>query len=203
MSAQALTTSNSKPPTPRCNPMPKLSFLQWLMLIVFLAFYGFVVFALTRDYYIRHPIRATAPAASNDSSALGAATRVRDPGARADALFAEGRYAEAIPLYRQVIAADAGDWESWNDLGLATHLAGDTPAALEILTAASAQAGDFQRLWLTLGFVRLQAGLLDGAREALTRARDLAPDTAIGGEAVRLLGLVEEREGQAAGAAGD
>ena len=41
--------------------MPKLSPLQWLLLAVFLAFYGFAVFALTRDYYIRHPVRPTLP----------------------------------------------------------------------------------------------------------------------------------------------
>jgi Flp pilus assembly protein TadD len=169
--------------------MPKLTPLQWLIAALLLAFYGFVVFALTRDYYVRHPLR---PAVGAAPPAAAAPAVVRNPGERADALFSEGRYAEAIPLYRQVLAADALDWESWNDLGLATHLSGDTAQAIEILRAASAQAPEFQRLWLTLGFVNLQAGDLPAAREALGRARDLDPAGPIGQEASRLLGVAEE-----------
>jgi hypothetical protein len=39
--------------------MPTLRPLHWLLALVVLAFYGFAVFAVTRDYYIRHPIRPT------------------------------------------------------------------------------------------------------------------------------------------------
>jgi tetratricopeptide (TPR) repeat protein len=174
--------------------MPKLTPLQWLITAVFLAFYGFAVFALTRDYYVRHPVRASAGAAQ-PAPTQGVAP-VRNPGERADVLFGEGRYAEAIPLYRQVLAANALDWETWNDLGLATHLSGDTPQAIEILRAASAQAPEFQRLWLTLGFVNLQAGDLPAAQESLGRARDLDPEGAIGQEATRLLGVAEASANQ-------
>jgi hypothetical protein len=40
--------------------MPRLTPLQWSLFAVFLIFYGFAVFALTRDYYLRHPPRSLA-----------------------------------------------------------------------------------------------------------------------------------------------
>lgn len=199
--------------------MPKLSPLQWLFMAVFLAFYGFVVFALTRDYYVRHPIRpplAQLPGSASTqpdphargqspqatAGILGAdltdvvpqAIEDSDPlliGERADRLLDERRYREAIPLYRRVLELTPDDVETYNDLGLALHYSGDSTAALEVLRSGAAGAPDFQRIWLTLGFVSLQAQDPEAARVALTRARDLGPDNAIGQEAVRLLGLAD------------
>jgi Flp pilus assembly protein TadD len=79
--------------------------------------------------------------------------------------------------------------ETYNDLGLALHYAGDSADALEVLREGAAGAPDFQRIWLTLGFVSLQVEDAAGARVAMAPARDLGPDNAIGKEAVRLLGL--------------
>ena len=197
--------------------MPKLSPLHWLVVAVFMAFYGFAVFALTRDYYLRHPIRPplaqvpgqtlaqTSPPAGNQAprpaagiSGLDLANAVPQSiedgnpaliGERADRLLAERRYAEAIPLYRRVLELMPDDVETYNDLGLALHYAGDSADALEVLREGAAGAPDFQRIWLTLGFVSLQVEDAAGARVALARARDLGPDNAIGKEAVRLLGL--------------
>jgi tetratricopeptide (TPR) repeat protein len=199
--------------------MPKLSPLQWLLLAVFLAFYGFAVFALTRDYYIRHPIRPSLPQGQATGGAdphspvqrpsSGSGISSLDPGnavpqsieeddplllgERADRLFAERRYREAIPLYRRVLELTPDDVETYNDLGLALHYLGDSAAALETLRAGAAGAPDFQRIWLSLGFVSLQAQDAEAARVALTRARDLSPDNSVGQEAVRLLGLLEQR----------
>ncbi len=194
--------------------MPKLTPLQWLIALAFLAFYGFAVFALTRDYYVRHPIRNPTPAAPTAPHGLGGGQRPsamgsaldavnpippsieeNDPrllGQRADALFAERRYREAIPLYRRVLELAPGDVEASNDLGLALHYGGDTAGALEVLRRASEASPSFQRVWLTLGFVTMQSGDTTAAREILTRARDLGPDTPVGQEATRLLGLAAE-----------
>jgi Flp pilus assembly protein TadD len=193
--------------------MPKLSPLYWLLLAVFLAFYGFAVFAVTRDYYLRHPVRpAVAPAAPATSGrpsvhpsaatpALDAANAV--PAAitetnpdllrqRAGALFEARRYAQAIPVYRRILELAADDVETRNDLGLVLYYSGDSTGALATLRQAAQAAPDAARVWLTLGFVSLQTGDRAAAREALGHARDLGPDTAVGQEATRLLGLAQE-----------
>ncbi len=191
--------------------MPKLSFLQAIGVLAFLAFYGFAVFALTRDYYVRHPPRVTtvpavpqaaAPVRSgpvgltlgNDSS-IPASVAGTNPvllSQQADELFGQGRYGEAIPLYRRILALAADDLDAHNDLGLALHYTGQTAEALAILAQGTVKGPEFQRIWLTYGYVQGQAGEAEGAAAALARARDLGPDTGIGKEAARLLGVVQE-----------
>jgi len=200
--------------------LPKLTPMQWLVALLFLFFYGFAVFALTRDYYLRHPPRTAMPqppaahgAAGTDMAALGrrmqAALGAADDGASAnldssdpaalaqaaDQLFAAQRFTDAIPLYRRVLALQPDDVDAQNDLGLALHYSGDTAAALEILRAGAAAAPKQQRIQLTLGFVELQAGNRDTAQQALNRARDLAPESDVGREAARLLGLLDKQDG--------
>jgi Flp pilus assembly protein TadD len=190
--------------------MSKPSPLQLLGTIAFLAFYGFAVFALTRDYFLRHPPQvASAPAVSqpaasarsgaprftlDSESTVPAAVVETNPvllAQRADDLFGQGRYMEAIPLYRRVLEQAADNLDAYNDLGLALHYAGQTAEALEVLAQGSAKGPQFQRIWLTYGFVQSQAGDRAGAAATLTRARDLGPDTNIGKEAARLLASVQ------------
>jgi tetratricopeptide (TPR) repeat protein len=199
---------------------PKLTLLQWLVFLFGLVFYGFVVFAVTRDYYVRHPLRpvpAAAPAAPHaDMGALG--ERMRDAlggdagavpaaelltstdlallGQEADRLFAARRFAAAVPLYRRILELDADAVEAQNDLGLALHYAGDPQAGLAVLRDGAAAAPEHQRIQLTLGFVALQAGELDTGRQALTRAQALDPGSDIGQEAARLLGLLDAEPGR-------
>lgn len=191
--------------------MLKLSPLQALGVAAFLAFYGFAVFALTRDYFLRHPPQvASAPVATpaapaarprlarptlESESAVPAAVVESNPtllAQRADDLFGQGRYLEAIPLYRRVLQQAADNLDAYNDLGLALHYAGQTAEALEVLARGTAKGPQFQRIWLTYGFVQSQAGDRAAAAATLTRARDLSPDTDVGKEAARLLGAVQE-----------
>lgn len=184
--------------------MPKLTPLQWLVSAVVIAFFGFTVFALTRDYYIRHPVRPPVAAGGNphggevraQPSALGATSAIpaaiaeTDPtllGQQADSLLGAGRFAEAVPVYRRVLELMPDDIETRNDLGLALHYAGDTREALAVLRQGAKAGPSFQRIWLTLGFVSLADGDNAGAQEALTRARDLGADNPVGKEAARLL----------------
>jgi len=190
--------------------MPKLSLLQAIGVVAFLAFYGFAVFALTRDYYLRHPASLAAapavphpvaqarprqggPTLDNDSSIPATVTGTNPVllAQQADGLFGQGRYAEAIPIYRRILELAPDDLDAHNDLGLALHYAGQTPEALTILAQGTAKGPDFQRLWLTYGYVQSQAGLEEGAVTALTRARNLGPQTGIGKEADRLLGVIQ------------
>ncbi len=194
--------------------MPKLTPLQWLLFAVFFAFYGLAVFALTRDYYVRHPVRvapARVPAAPHgmaspdgrmpSASAVESFSSVPETitetnptllRQRAEALFGQQQYAEAVTLYRRILELAPDDIEAYNDLGLALHYQGDSTRALEVLREGSKKGADFQRVWLTLGFVALQAGDETQAREALERARSLGSDNEIGQEAARLIGLLKQ-----------
>lgn len=192
--------------------MPRLSPLQWALFVAFLAFYGFAVFALTRDYFLRHPPGppqvaetrqpATPPRtwiqeqmAGGAASDIPAAITETDPvllNRQADALFAQNRWNDSIPLYRRVLELDPDDVDAMNDLGLALHYTGRSQAGLDLLEKGVGMAPDFQRIWLTLGFVRANSGEPVAAREALTRARAIDPESEIGREAERMLGLIEE-----------
>jgi Flp pilus assembly protein TadD len=199
---------------------PKLTALQWVVFSLGLFFYGFAVFALTRDYYLRNPPQraaaAVAPhAAAADMDALGQRMRAAldgDPGAvpaeqllgstdtallarEADRLFAARRFGAAVPLYRRILELQPNAVEAANDLGLALHYAGDTQAGLATLQAGAAAAPTAQRIQLSLGFVATQAGALDQARQALSLAQSLDPASDIGQEAARLLTLLDTRAG--------
>jgi Flp pilus assembly protein TadD len=197
--------------------LPKLTPLQWLIALFLFVFYGFAVFALTRDYYLRHPPRpavAAAVPAAADRQALGA--RMRDAlgadddvaaaivesgdpaalGAEADRLFRARRFGAAVPLYQRLVELTPDNVEVRNDLGLALHYAGESAAGLAALREGADLAPEHQRIRLSLGFVALQAGDTAAAELALGRARDLDPESEVGEEAARLLGLLAE---QAAG----
>ncbi|MGB5733958.1 MAG: tetratricopeptide repeat protein [Thiohalocapsa sp.] len=187
---------------------PKLTPLQWLIAIAFLAFYGFSVFAVTRDYYLRHPPRpaqASATGLPATDAALGAQMRAAaqdagpdipaellasDPNLlsqEADRLFAAQRFAEAVPLYRKALELDPSDAGTNNDLGLALHYMGNSIEGVDVLRAGAAEAPEFQRIWLSLGFVAAQAGQTEQAREALTKAQAIDPRSDVGIEAANML----------------
>jgi tetratricopeptide (TPR) repeat protein len=178
--------------------MPRLSLLHWLVLVIVLVFYGFAVFALTRDYYLRHPAQPAATAAPAntaerpplDTSAIPKAITETNPELlhqRADELFMQQRFDEAMLVYRRILELNPEDAEAYNELGLTLHYSGDIKGALEHLRTAVAKGPRLQRNWLTLGFVSLQAGNKADAKSALERARDLDPNSDIGKEAAKLL----------------
>jgi len=185
--------------------MPRLTPLQWLLFALFLIFYGYAVFALTRDHYQRHPPQRSVAAQVNpaqpaqrtwiqDAMQAGptpviplTSTDLDALGDQADALFGQQRFAEALPYYRRMLELDDGDAETYNALGLVLHYTGQSAEALQILGQGVERGPELQRIWLTLGFVRAQSGDREGARTALERARALGPDNAVGQEASRML----------------
>lgn len=202
---------------------PKLTFLQWVLFILLFGFYGFAVFALTRDYYLRNPPQALLsghPPRDQGSAAQDRQLQQRmrlavsgagpeaeidldsnDPialGQAADQLFGGGDYAQAIRVYQRVLELAPEDAETHNDLGLALHYVGRSGEAAAILEQGTRLEPDFQRIWLSLGFVSLQTNRAEVARQALSRAQALDPSSAVGAEAGRLLGSIAERD--AAGA---
>jgi tetratricopeptide (TPR) repeat protein len=187
--------------------MPRLTPLQWLILALLLLFYGFTVFAVTRDYYLRTLTRPAPTAAPASPHGFSPPTTAPLPPAsaipqaitennldllrqQADELFTQRRYADAVPYYKRILELAPDDVDGYNDLGLSLHYLGDTSGALTQLRAGAAKDDQHQRIWLTLGFVNLQAGAVEEARATLEHARDLAASTSIGQEAERLLKLI-------------
>jgi tetratricopeptide (TPR) repeat protein len=191
---------------------PKLTPLQWLLAVIFLGFYGFAVFALTRDYYLRHPPQRTAaPAAphalpARRSAPAGVAPQTEtavdaiigsDPKLLAqegDRLFGVRRYDAAVERYRQALALDERDVDTRNDLGLALHYLGRSDEALEVLRTGAEMDPEFQRIWLTFGFVAAQSGRPQAARDALEQAIALDSEAAVTAEAQRMLDQVSAME---------
>ena len=181
--------------------------------VLFLLVYGVGILAFARWWYAPEPAVSQAQAkpslngqASESREALpGSETKpVADPPqamppanaplaegqslrVRAQSAYAAGDYASAATYYEQALAQSPGDVELSNNLGLVLHYLGRTAQAIELLEAAAVDHPSHQRVWLTYGFVLANAGHEDRAREALLRARDLDPQSAIGAEATRIL----------------
>ena len=192
---------------------PKLSWLQWVIFLCFLFFFGFAVFGVTRDYYLRHPLVVSggdtatlqsSHAGTDNAAALGSRMRqvLEDAdslsvdlssddlvalGDAADQLFLARQFDAAIPIYQRVVELAPGSADARNDLGLALHYSGRSEEGLSALREATEIAPGFQRAWLSLGFVAFQAGDFASAEQALSQAQSLDPSTDVGEEAARLL----------------
>ena len=92
------------------------------------------------------------------------------------ALQTQGRHAEAIACYEQVVARDPGDWEIWNNLGNARRAAGDRDGAIEALVQASLIRPDLAAIHYNLGVSLAEAGRFEEAARAFGDAVRIAPD---------------------------
>ena len=182
--------------------MPKLTPIQWLVVAAIQIFYGYAVFALTRDYYQRRPAAAQAPSPAvhqgtpavnrtvSPPSAIPESVVQRDPvllAQEGDEHFVQRRYPEAIRIYRQVLELNPDDVDTYNDLGLALHYSGDSGQALKVLKQGVEKNPSFQRIWLTLGFVQTQTDERGEAGYAMQEAIKLDPESRVGQEAKRML----------------
>jgi tetratricopeptide (TPR) repeat protein len=199
--------------------MPRFSPVQWIILVLFQAFYGFAVLALTRDYYERHPpgcgplAAVQQPAPDTTSTPLGgqldsgsvipASVVPQDPrllSQLADQHFAQRQYREAAHLYRQVLKLTPDAPGALNDLGLALYYSGDTAQALRVLKRGVAKASGLQRIHLSLGFVQMHSDERVQAVQTLREAIALGSNTPEGMEAQRFLTALEKTEPQGVGA---
>lgn len=192
--------------------MPKLTPLQWIIVALFQVFYGFAVFALTRDYFQRQlaagqfqnkpstllnphaatPTNSAAPIARGipSASAIPESVVQKDPVLLAqlgDERFRQRQYQDAIRIYRRVLELNPADVDTYNDLGLALHSSGESGQALEVLKQGVEKDPKFQRIWLTLGFVQMHTAERPEAGYALQEAIKLDPDNGVGQEAKRML----------------
>lgn len=183
----------------------KRSMKFWASMAVFQVVFGFAVFAITRDYYAGQDTataRSQLPAAvttadrfsSIDASMLDtlgdSAAFPEDPAGisrRADEYFANRQYDKAANLYEKLAALDPGNVDALNNLGLTLHYIGRSEEALQRLNEGVQIDPDFQRIWLTLGYVNSSVGNTQAAREALRTAAKIDPNSDVGQSASRML----------------
>ena len=193
--------------------MPKPSPLQAIAIVAFLFFYGFAVFALTRDYYLRHPPQVAAAPAPVAPHA-GAPVQPRPAAvALADDLAFPPQSLRAIPCSwpsrptnssvrvgtPRPSRSTSGSWSWRRPIWTRTTTwvwpcttAARPQAALDVLARGTTMGPEFQRIWLTYGFVLTKTGDTATATSALTKARDLDPNNGVGQEAARLLGIIQD-----------
>jgi tetratricopeptide (TPR) repeat protein len=197
--------------------MPKLTPLQWIIVALLQVFYGFAVFALTRDYFQRpqavskvqsKPSASSNPHAAKPSnnasimaerslgeSAIPESLVQKDPILLAqlgDERFRQRKYQDAIGIYRRVLELNPDDVDTYNDLGFALHLSGESAQAVAVLKQGVEKDPKFQRIWLTLGFVQMHTTERPEAGFALKEAIKLNSDNEVGQEAKRMLDQLDQ-----------
>jgi tetratricopeptide (TPR) repeat protein len=103
---------------------------------------------------------------------------------RGKELMAAGRYAEAVPVYREMVAALPGNPGLLLNLGMALHLSGADQEAIPHLEAALRLQPDLMPASLFLGASHLGLGRPDAAVAPLQKVVRLQPDN---GEARSML----------------
>ena len=180
----------------------------WTLLALFQVFFGLAVFAFTREYYLEdaktmpgHQQLAN-PSAPGWSRGLTATdiSRLSSPGLvepapsdpaeiyrRAEEYFVNKQYAQAAPLYEQLLAYSPNDGEIYNNLGLTLFYLGRPDDALRWLNEGVSKDAGHQRIWLTLGYVNSQLGNTEQARSALAQATQVGGNASIREAAEKML----------------
>jgi Flp pilus assembly protein TadD len=180
----------------------------WIQMALFQVIFGLAIFTFTRQYYIqdsnevsntRAAVRQPGPSMpdpATDTTAiqfnplLPGEMNSEDPAViarQADEFFARNEYQQAADLYQRLLAASPNDPDAYNNLGITLHYLGRSTEALDILNKGVKVDANYQRIWLTLGFVNKQLGNTEQARAALTTAVQLGADNDIGRSAATML----------------
>ncbi len=182
----------------------KLNFKLISIILVIQIFTGLVVFTLTRSHYLNENTSGNstaAPLATGQAelsteeliSSLQNHPQINTPSDpieldnQANKAFESGDYRTAAELYQRVIDLAPHKVEPHNNLGLTLHYLGRSAEALEILKRGTELQPDFQRIWLTLGFVQSGVGNVQEARQAFERTLELGADTDPGRSANEML----------------
>ena len=86
-----------------------------------------------------------------------------------------GETAEAARCYEHIVAAEPGDFESWNNLGNARRSAGDAEGAVEALRRSVSIRGDIAPIRMNLAGALGEAGRLEEGHAQVEQAVQLAP----------------------------
>lgn len=191
----------------------------WIQMILFQVIFGLTIFTFTRQYYIQDPGKAalsvmdqSAPAGPHRAmETVGTELTQFDPlppgtmksgdpavlARQADEFFAKEQYQQAADVYQQLLAAGQNNADTYNNLGITLHYLGRSTEALDILNKGVAMDSNYQRIWLTLGFVNKQLGNNEQARLALTTAMQLDAASDVGKSAAKMLeGLPRNEQGE-------
>jgi predicted Zn-dependent protease len=95
---------------------------------------------------------------------------------QAKQLMAQGRFAEAIPIYRELNQALPNNPGLLLNLGMALHMTGNERRSIPPLEAAVKLDPKIAPAWLFLGAARLQLGQVPAAIDALNTVLRLQPD---------------------------
>lgn len=113
----------------------------------------------------------------------------------ADAYFELQEFEKASEYYRRAIEKDPRDVDSYNDLGLSLHYIGRSEEGLRYVEEGIKVDPNYQRIWLTKGFILATTGRIGEAKEAWQRAYSLGPNTDVGRAAMEFLQQYRGSEG--------
>lgn len=109
-----------------------------------------------------------------------------------DLYFEREMFEKAIAEYVKALELAPYDTDTYNDLGLAYYYTGNYELSVEQLEKGTKQDPNFQRLWLSLGYVHASSGVNERAIAALKKAIEINGDNSVGQEAKRILGVITD-----------
>jgi tetratricopeptide (TPR) repeat protein len=110
------------------------------------------------------------------ASSLGQSDDLAAKSQRAKEFMAEGKFADAVPLYRELNLAVPNNPGLLLNLGMALHMAGEEHTSIPQLEAAVKLDPKLVPAWLFLGAARLQLGQAPSAIQAVQTVLRLQPD---------------------------
>jgi tetratricopeptide (TPR) repeat protein len=112
------------------------------------------------------------------ASGYGQSNDLAEKSRRAKEFMAEGKFADAVPVYRELNIAVPNNPGLMLNLGMALHLAGEERKSITALESAVKLDPNLAPAWLFLGAARLQLGQTPAAVDALKTVLRLQPDHA-------------------------
>lgn len=125
------------------------------------------------------------PAAQDATAVIQRILKERPNDAKAfaqvgDIYFDQHKFNDAIEHYKKAIALEPQDVDSYNDLGLSYHYTGRSDEGLKYVEEGIQKNPNYQRAWLTKGFILAIKGNIPEARNAWEKAYKIDPNSDVG-----------------------